>query len=588
MPALLCVSIMVHDEASAHADMRSARDAGADILELRIDEVFTGAKSSVGELDHAELASIRRLIAQSPLPLIVTCRSASEGGHYDGDETARVALYEALGLDAHPPKYLDFEHAIYSHSANLRQKVNLAVGEPGGGGGHHRDVRSGLILSMHDFQGRPSDLIRRVAAMQDEPVARVVKFAITARSLRDNLELFDLLSENPGVPMIALAMGRFGLMSRVLASKFGGFLTFASLRPTSATAPGQPTVRELVDTFRFRSIGRRTRVLGLIGWPVEHSLSPLIHNAGFDAIAPERSARAETGAPSPHDAVYLPLPVPPEYEHFKATLSVLIDHQRLDFAGCSVTIPHKQHLVRFALERMRGESGSEGDDTSWSMDDLSRIAGAANTLVIDRDAAGNARSARVLNTDAPAAVECLSAALDARQPGSGLSGRRVALFGAGGVARAIAVGLVQAGASVTLCNRTLANAERLVDDLCSAGLVIAAGQSFQALGMDEVVGAHPDAIVNCSPMGMSAGPAPDASPLSASDLAALPVTTIVMDTVYNPVRTPLLKLARARGLVTIDGVEMFVRQAALQFSLWTGQAAPAGLFRRICDETLGV
>ena len=125
------------------------------------------------------------------LPCIVTCRSATEGGHYDGDEMARVALYERLGTAGnggekdparragapeHPPRYLDFEMSVYATSANLRQKVHLAVDWPE----ERREGRSGLILSMHDFQGRPSDLLRRVAAMGEQEAARVVKVAITA------------------------------------------------------------------------------------------------------------------------------------------------------------------------------------------------------------------------------------------------------------------------------------------------------------------------------------------------------------------------------------------------------------------------
>src|SRR5690606_36932426 len=102
-----------------------------------------------------------------------------------------------------------------------------------------RHVRTRLILSTHDFNGRPADLTRKILAMQAEPACAVVKVAYRARSIRDNLELFDTLSERQK-PTIALGMGEFGLMSRALAPKFGGFLTFASLRDESATAPGQP------------------------------------------------------------------------------------------------------------------------------------------------------------------------------------------------------------------------------------------------------------------------------------------------------------------------------------------------------------
>ena len=600
MPTLLCVPIMVQDEVSALADAAAARDAGAELVEFRVDEVFSGARNAHGELDDREVGTILRIVAGSVLPCIVTCRHASEGGKYDGDDAARIALYERLGTAGsgksvgsvpgeHPPKYLDIEFASYTRSANLKQKVNLAVDHPG----QQRDVRTGLILSMHDFQGRPGDLLRRVGAMQEEPAARIIKVAFHARSIRDNLECFDLLTDNAagggggggesGKLMIALAMGRFGLMSRVLAPKFGGFLTFASLRKQSTTAPGQPTVGELLHTYRFRSITARTRVYGVIGDPVEHSMSPLVHNAGFEAIsadAGEAKGEAEGDERGGFDGVYLPLPVPKEYEHFKASLAALIDHPRLDFCGCSVTIPHKQHLIRFARERMDG-----GDDHPWEIDALSLACGAANTLVIARDRLGLPIGAKVMNTDAAAAVECLRGPLGIA-PAADFAGKRVVLIGAGGVARAIAAGLLSAGADVVVMNRTRANAEAVAAELGASGLAKKGG-NIAAAELADLARTRCDAMVNCTPMGMSGGPAPKDSPISVEDLRKSSPEAVVMDTVYNPISTPLLEQAALAGLRTVDGVQMFVRQAGMQFEAWTGRAAPAQLFERVCREALG-
>jgi 3-dehydroquinate dehydratase/shikimate dehydrogenase len=597
---------MVADEASALADAQAARDAGADLVELRIDEVFSGSAGPDAALDEREVASILRLVAACPLPCIVTCRSAAEGGAYDGDDAARVALYERLGTAGvrsdpaapgqpreHPPRYLDIEHAAYARSANLKQKVHLAVDYPT----RRRDVRPGLILSMHDFAGRPADLLRRVGAMGSEPAASVVKVAVTARSVRDNLELFDLLAENAaGRPTIALAMGRFGLMSRVLAPKFGGFLTFASLRPQSATAPGQPTVRELVDVYRFRDLHPRTRVYALLGWPVEHSLSPLVHNAGFDALTPDSWEREGTpGAgdrPTTHDGVYLPLPVPPEYEHFKATLGALIDHPRLDFSGCSVTLPHKEHLVRFARERLATD-----DDLTWSVDAVSLACGAANTLVVERDRLGSAVKARVLNTDASAATALLSAAVGsgavspvAASPGAEkpLAGKAVALLGAGGVARSVAAGVMLAGGRVLVVNRTPERARALADGLRAVGALRAHGGAIDAISLTDLARTPVAALVNCTPVGMHAGPDPDGLPADPAEALAASPDAVVMDTVYTPAVTPLLAAAKGSGRRTIGGQEMFVRQAGEQFAAWTGRPAPLRLFERICREALGV
>ncbi|MCC6677498.1 MAG: type I 3-dehydroquinate dehydratase [Phycisphaerales bacterium] len=534
MSTLLCIPIMVQDEPSALADAGAAKGAGADLVEFRIDDVFSGSG------DEREEKLVLRLCAQSPLPCIVTCRAAAEGGNYDGDDMARVSLYERLGTASGPgelpPRYLDIEHAAYSRSANLRQKINLAVDHPA----QVRDLRTGLILSMHDFQARPADLTRRLIAMRGEGAASVLKVAYRARSLRDNLELFDLLAERDR-PMIALGMGEFGLMSRILAPKFGGFLTFASLRPTTTTAPGQPTVAELLDLYRFRSIGPATKVYGVVGWPVGHSMSPLIHNAGFGKVG--------------HDGVYVPLPIPTGeggaggYESFKATMLELVHHPRLDFSGCSVTLPHKEHLVRLA------------EESGWELDDVARAVGAGNTLIVER-AAGCPIKLSVQNTD-------VHALRDAIGPVSGL---RVGVIGAGGVARAAIIAM---GAAITVAiyGRTLAKAEALVREL--EGRVRA---RLIARELAMAAGDFCDRWVNCTPVGMTGGPAVGESAIAIDALMGAEGEVTVLDTVYNPVETPLLKAARARGWKTVDGVEMFVRQAAAQFEAWTGKEAPIRLF----------
>jgi len=584
---LICVPILVEDEPTALADTARARDMGADLVEFRIDELFSGSLDAHGNLDAREVNAVLRLVAASPLPCIVTCRSAAEGGHYDGDDAARVSLYERLGTagqsrqldapsiggvtDEHPPRYLDIELATYTRSANLRQKVNLAVDHPR----QQRDVRTGLILSLHDFTGRLADLMRRVTHMSLEDAASVVKIAFHARSVRDNLELFDLLAENAaGKPMIALAMGPFGLLSRVLAPKFGAMLTFASLRRQSATAPGQPTLDDLLNTYRFRAICPRTRVLGIVGWPLEHSLSPTVHNAGLEALMPDTWDTSEIARCV--DAVYVPLPVPDGYEPFKASLSALIDHRRLDFHGCSVTLPHKQNLVRLARERI-----DAGDDSClWTIDEVSQACGAANTLVVTRSPDGQATHANVVNTDAPAAVASLTRAI------GNLSGRWVAIIGAGGVARAVAAGLMQAGAHVTVINRTPDHAQAMATELGASEPLLRAGGTIKASAHDILATQRFEALINATPLGMSGGPDPKGVPIDVKAFAAASPEAAVMDTVYRPLQTPLLLQASQAGLKTIDGVDMFVRQAGLQFSAWTGSPAPLGLFDRVCREAL--
>jgi 3-dehydroquinate dehydratase/shikimate dehydrogenase len=565
---LLCVPILVEDPDQASREAVAARDAGADLVEFRVDAYFTGNE---GPDSADELEAIQGLVDACPLPCIVTCRPVLEGGHYRGTDAARIALFERLGTAAasgrRPPAYIDVELATYRRSENLKQKVNLAVQHPG----QVRPVETTLILSTHDFNSRPPDLLRQIEAMLREPACGVIKVAYRARSLRDNLELLELLAElrdriDAGHSArwgIALGMGPFGLMSRVLAPKYGGFLTFAALRRDSATAPGQPIISELLDRYRFRSISSSTRVLGVVGYPVEHSLSPLVHNAGFQAVG--------------HDAVYLPMPIPPEYEHFKATMLALIEHPHLDFAGCSVTIPHKPHLVRLAAE-MRDQGDGAGVPR-WTIDELSARCGAANTLHVQRDPKGRPVALSISNTDGPGLVAVLRARLGE------VRGRIVAILGAGGTARAAAAALALAGARVRVLNRTHEHAVELcraIDPDASLDLR-AVGNDWIERGFDAT---PPEAVVNCTPLGMDAPEQRGRIPLTPQQVSALPAGCTVMDCVYVPLRTPLLSLAAARGLPVIDGAALFVAQAAEQFSLWTGQRAPAQLFDRIVRETL--
>lgn len=542
---LVCVPIMVNDAPGALADADAARLAGADLVEYRIDTIFHGEHDAEGE------AAAVRLARESPLPCIITCRAASEGGAYDGDDAARVALYEKLGTLDRPPRYIDIELATYARSASLRQKVNLAVGHPA----RARDLCASLILSAHDFSGRPAKLHQIIESLRHEPAAAVHKIAFTARSLRDNLELFAILRDRDR-PAIALGMGEFGLMSRVLAPKFGGFLTFASLRDTAATAPGQPTIAELLHLYRFRAIRESTAVYGVIGWPVSQSKSPALHNAGFESVG--------------HDGVYLPLPVAPGWEPFKATLLELLADSALTFRGASVTIPHKEHLVRLAREdRTR----------SWIIDGLAALAGAANTLAVQPDG-----SIRVLNTDAAAATNLLRDAL-----GGSLAGRRLSIIGAGGVARGIAAGLYLEGAHVTIHARRADQAGRLARDINAAAHPITPSPThpITASPISAIPDTPADALVNATPVGMASGPDPQGLPFALrSHVERRKNAGTVMDTVYNPPRTPLIMEAEALGLRTIGGSAMFIAQAAAQLECWTGRAAPMSLFGQILAETL--
>jgi len=533
----ICVSIFVEDVVTASAEAEAAHAAGADLIEWRVDGVAE------------DIALIERLVKDSPLPCIVTCRSRDEGGEFGGDEQQRVTLLEHVGLHARP-RYLDVELASFERSANLRQKVKLAIRHPD----QLRELDSTLILSCHDFKGRPADLLRRIERMASEPACGVIKIAWMARSLRDNLEAFEILRARHK-PTIALCLGPLGLMSRVLAAKFGALLTFASLRPQSATAPGQPTVEELVKGYRFRRIGPATKVYGVIGWPVEHSRSPQIHNAAFDRIG--------------FDGVYLPLPIAPDELAFRTTVEALLEDEALTFRGASVTIPHKTHLLEFVRQR------------GGVIDEAAEMAGAANTLLVREDGSLEAR-----NTDVSGIVESVAAARGVKT--SDLKGQRIAVIGAGGMARAAITGFARLGCTIVIHHRDLDKARRLAQEFAQRVKTQTQRDrtTIVAARLENVCASCCDVIINATPVGMAGGPDPDGLPFPLIDHGekAWSESTLVVDTVYAPPLTPLLRFAQQRGAATLGGFDLLLRQAFAQFRGWTGSGQAFDDFRRAARE----
>lgn len=525
----LAVPIMVGTIERALAKTARAAEWGADLIEFRIDRFYRDPEG------------VGHLVAESPLPCILTCRLPSEGGHFDGEEADRIRLLNHLATFPRKPAYVDIELDSYQQHHLLREAVDGLVGQPA----RSTTTAGGLILSAHDFDHRPADLYQRIEAMAAAPACRVIKVAWKARSLRDNLEAFEIIG-GQYKPTIALCMGEFGLPSRVLAKKFGAFLTFAALEDDSGTAPGQPTLAQLKQLYRWDSQSGSTRVFGVIGDPVTHSLSPAIHNAGFEAIG--------------FDGVYLPLRIPTEYEHFKATVGSFLSMESLHFSGASVTIPHKQNLLRFV------------DEHEGAIEPLAAKIGAANTLTLP----GGNVPMYASNTDYAAALDGLCKVMGIGR--ADLGGFSVAVIGSGGAARAIVAGLAHHGATVVIYNRTLQKAQTLADEFADSSGKVAAAR------LAKLCDSCCHVFINCTPVGMH--PNVDATPMPLGpEGKTWQPGTVVFDTIYNPVETRLLRDARASGCLTLSGTEMFIRQAAAQFKLWTGHDAPAD-FGQVVDDQL--
>jgi 3-dehydroquinate dehydratase/shikimate dehydrogenase len=312
-------------------------------------------------------------------------------------------------------------------------------------------------------------------------------------------------------PMIALCMGNCGLMSRVLAPKFGGFATFATIDGHEATADGQPTVHDLRVTYNFDTINQETKVFGIIGENTEHSTSPAFHNAAFAAGG--------------INATYLPLPIPSGWEHLKATTLSLLHDTKLDFSGASITIPHKEHMLKL-VEEEQGNIPVE-----------CKKIGAVNTLLRES-------VLMATNTDAKAIGTLLQ------------TPKRVLVLGAGGVARAAVYASLQLGATVCIVARRTEQAASLADEFdCDSGV-----ESCNNI----------DTIINCTPVGMKDGPDAEGDPLlGLAPKIQLTSEMTIFDTVYIPEETPLLARARAAHCSVISGSEMFRKQAASQQLFWS-------------------
>jgi shikimate 5-dehydrogenase len=210
-------------------------------------------------------------------------------------------------------------------------------------------------------------------------------------------------------------------------------------------------------------------------------------------------------------------------------------------------------------------------ESGWEVVPSAAGIGAANTLVITRDGEGNAANVQVLNTDALGAAECLKEAVGT------LAGKSVGVVGAGGVGRAVAYGTARNGATVVIYSRNLekaARVERDIEEALPGAKIVVAETGLLAKTCCDV-------LVNCTPVGMRDGPEPEGVAMPLEQMTQCDRTMVVMDTVYAPLETPLLKAARGLGFKTVDGASLFVRQAEAQFNMWAGRPAPAGLFDRL-------
>ena len=490
---MICVSIgrgrhrhMIHEH-------RHLAENGAELVELRLDYI-------IGPI------GLKRLLTDRPSPVIVTCRRPEDGGKWSGNEQERTTLLRhaiAMGVE-----YVDLEE-------------DLAAQIP-------RFGSTQRIVSYHNFSKTPDNLedIHQRLANSD---ADIVKMATMAHSPHDNVRMLRLVRD-ADIPTIAMCMGEIGTYSRLLTGKFGAPFTYATFHHERALAPGQLSFHDMKHIYRYDQIDGDTEVYGVIADPIGHSLSPVIHNACFGHFDMNR--------------VYVPLRISrEELDQF------MDDASELGIRGISVTIPHKETIIR-KLDKVHGAV---------------RSINAANTVVFKGEGSVG------YNTDYHAAMQCIDLAMGIETTDQLLSGKTALVLGAGGVSKSIVFGLTRRGANVVIANRTKERAKQLAVDF-----------NCHTIPWERRHAVKPDLIINATPIGMH--PNVDETPY---DKRYLGPGTVVFDTVYNPESTLLLKEAFQQNCKVVTGVEMFIRQAAYQFQLFTDQEPPMELMRETLKRTTG-
>ncbi|HEX8745727.1 MAG TPA: shikimate dehydrogenase [Pyrinomonadaceae bacterium] len=472
----------------------------ADIIELRLD-YLAGA-----ELDRA-LGQLDALTTGTTRPFIITLRPVEQGGMREIDGLNRIVFWlDRLGRDGAQNLFYDIEFDV---ARVLMEKEGLDWNR--------------IICSHHDFAGGHSNPEQLYQMMKRTP-ARIIKIAVRASDATDCIPVFNLMERAhlEGRQVIAVAMGEAGIVTRILGPSYGSFLTYGALDKSHATAAGQSTAEELRELYRVQSITKETGVLGIMGSPVSHSASPQMHNA----------ALAATGS----DAVYVPFEVKDAGSFLRRMAHPRSRELEWKLRGLSVTAPHKISVM---------------EHLDW-IEPAAREIGAVNTIIVE---GGELHG---YNTDAAGFLAPLVKKCD------GLSGKEVAIIGAGGAARSALWALRRAGANLTLFARDREKGERLGLEFGARSRELE-GASFHDF----------EIVVNTTPLG-TLGASEDETPAMASELRG---ARLVYDLIYNPLRTRFLLEAEKAGCETLTGLEMLIAQAAEQFRLWTGTDAPLEVMR---------
>ncbi len=489
----ICIALGLPDVPTLLDHARREAEAGETFLEFRLDFLDRPCQGA---------EAIRPFLEQFPdLIVVATCRRHQNHGKFNGSIEEQLAVLDVAVRNGAQAIDIEIEtaEAAEERLSHFRGRVQI-------------------VVSYHNFEATPpmDTILGRVMKVE----ADVYKVVTTARKPSDNLRVLAAAKALPKSRLVVLAMGELGFPTRVLSPVFGGVYTYATPMQAEGTAAGQVSARFLRHLYRVEKLRKSAKIYGVIADPVRHSISPAVHNRAF------QSRRV--------DAVYLPLLVAPPYLRDFFAMAA-----KLPLAGFSVTIPHKQKIIRY-LD---------------AVEPLARRIGAVNTVW------RKAGKWRGTNTDVAGVTVPLAKVL--RLPNAS-----VLIVGNGGAARGAACALADAGAKITLVGRN-ADRVRALSKVCGA----------EALGRDQLGSRHFDVLVHATPLGMYPhmnecffdGPIP---------------AEVVFDMVYNPLETLLGQRARQQGKTVIPGLEMFLEQAAQQFELWTNDSAPRAVMQKAAMEAL--
>ncbi|MGL1893269.1 MAG: shikimate dehydrogenase [Spirochaetaceae bacterium] len=452
-----------------------------DLIELRVDYLDVSDQLMLGEF-------------RQDIPVILTFRKTCDGGLFDGDENYRIQILN-MGIKSGVFSYVDLEEDLDApHLEEIAGENSVKI-----------------IRSFHDFNGVPKNLAKRLTGCKKSP-DEIPKAAVMINTTKDLLEFYTQALSIKSEDKILLGMGNVGFNTRILAGKFGSILTFCSKEGSSA-APGHASPEVLNNVYRFKEINFETKIMGIIGNPVMHTKSPVIHNDGYK----------KQGL----NSVYVPF----ETDDLESFLKIA---NLLNIDGFSVTVPFKTDIIPLVT----------------SFTDSVKMIGACNTVTkIGESWIGE-------NTDYIGFINPLLEAVGT------LAGKKATIIGAGGSTKAALYALKEENVEVLVVNRTLEKAADLAGQFSS---------SYAPLNSSSVhlIKKSSDIIIQTTNAGMH--PLEEIDPLEFYNFNG---TEFLYDIIYTPAVTKFLDRGKQAGCNILNGMDMLKEQGYRQYKLFTGLDYP--------------